>query len=82
MKKIWLALASMVLAFGVSAADISEGKQYTNLSKPVAGAPQVVEFFSFIALIAISFLKCIRSIVQLKKMYQKTPKWLVTTLTS
>ena len=47
MKKIWLALASMVLAFGVSAADISEGKQYTNLSKPVAGAPQVVEFFSF-----------------------------------
>ncbi|EPN1385259.1 thiol:disulfide interchange protein DsbA [Proteus mirabilis] len=44
MKKIWLALASMVLAFGVSAADISEGKQYTNLSKPVAGAPQVVEF--------------------------------------
>lgn len=35
----------MVLAFGVSAADISEGKQYTNLSKPVAGAPQVVEFF-------------------------------------
>lgn len=71
----------MVLAFGVSAADISEGKQYTNLSKPVAGAPQVVEFF-FIALIAISFLKCIRSIAQLKKMYQKTPKWLVTTLTS
>ena len=45
MKKIWLALASMVLAFGVSAADISEGKQYTNLSKPVAGAPQVVEFY-------------------------------------
>ncbi|MBG2874554.1 thiol:disulfide interchange protein DsbA [Proteus alimentorum] len=47
MKKIWLALASMVLAFSVSAADISEGKQYTNLSKTVAAAPDVVEFFSF-----------------------------------
>ena len=61
-EKIWLALASMVLAFSVSAADISEGKQYTNLSKPVASAPDVVEFFSFIAHTAISSLKCIKLI--------------------
>lgn len=47
MKKILLALAGMVLAFGVSAAQIQDGKQYTTLDKPVAGAPQVVEFFSF-----------------------------------
>lgn len=47
MKKIWLALASMVLAFSVSAANIAEGEEYTALSKPVAGAPDVVEFFSF-----------------------------------
>lgn len=47
MKKIWLALASMVLAFSVSAASLTEGKQYNSLSKPVANAPDVVEFFSF-----------------------------------
>ncbi|KAA5757030.1 protein disulfide oxidoreductase DsbA, partial [Klebsiella pneumoniae] len=28
MKKIWLALAGMVLAFSASAAQISDGKQY------------------------------------------------------
>ena len=73
----------MVLAFGVSAADISEGKQYTNLSKPVAGAPQVVEFSSFFAPSLLSgFLKCIKVNSTVEKMYQKTPKWLVTTLTS
>lgn len=47
MKKIWLALASMVLAFSVSAASLTEGKQYNSLSKPVENAPDVVEFFSF-----------------------------------
>lgn len=47
MKKIWLALAGMVLAFSASAADITEGKQYITLDKPVAGAPKVLEFFSF-----------------------------------
>ncbi|EOI5729065.1 thiol:disulfide interchange protein DsbA [Cronobacter malonaticus] len=47
MKKIWLALAGMVMAFSVSAADYSDGKQYNTLEKPVAGAPQVMEFFSF-----------------------------------
>lgn len=47
MKKIWLALAGMVLAFSASAADFTDGKQYITLDKPVAGAPQVLEFFSF-----------------------------------
>lgn len=47
MKKIWLALAGMVMAFSVSAADYSDGKQYNTLEKSVAGAPQVMEFFSF-----------------------------------
>lgn len=47
MKKVLLALAGMVLAFGASAAQIQDGKQYITLDKPVAGAPQVVEFFSF-----------------------------------
>jgi len=47
MKKIWLALAGMILAFSASAADITEGKQYNTVDKPVAGEPQVLEFFSF-----------------------------------
>lgn len=47
MKKVLLALAGMVLAFSASAAQITDGKQYMTLDKPVAGAPQVVEFFSF-----------------------------------
>ena len=47
MKKIWLALAGMILAFSASAAQITDGKQYTTLDKPVAGEPQVLEFFSF-----------------------------------
>ena len=44
MKKIWLALAGLVLAFSASAAQYEDGKQYTTLEKPVAGAPQVLEF--------------------------------------
>ena len=47
MKKIWLALAGMILAFSASAAQFTDGKQYTTLEKPVAGEPQVLEFFSF-----------------------------------
>ena len=47
MKKIWLALAGMILAFSATAAQYEDGKQYTTLEKPVAGAPQVLEFFSF-----------------------------------
>ncbi len=38
MKKIWLALAGLVLAFSASAAQYEDGKQYTTLEKPVAGA--------------------------------------------
>ncbi|AGH75489.1 thiol:disulfide interchange protein DsbA [Edwardsiella piscicida] len=47
MKKMWLALLGMVMAFGVSAAQFTNGEQYTTLDKPVNGAPQVLEFFSF-----------------------------------
>lgn len=44
MKKIWLALAGVILAFSASAAQFSDGKQFTTLEKPVAGEPQVLEF--------------------------------------
>lgn len=47
MKKIWLALAGMILAFSASAAQFTDGKEYVTLDKPVAGEPQVLEFFSF-----------------------------------
>lgn len=47
MKKIWLALVGMVMAFSVSAAQFSDGAQYVTLDKPVTGEPQVLEFFSF-----------------------------------
>ncbi|MCU5773472.1 thiol:disulfide interchange protein DsbA [Erwiniaceae bacterium BAC15a-03b] len=47
MKKIWFALVGLVLAFSASAAQFSDGQQYVTLGKPVAGEPQVMEFFSF-----------------------------------
>ncbi|RTF63632.1 thiol:disulfide interchange protein DsbA [Serratia marcescens] len=47
MKKIWLALVGMVMAFSASAAQFSDGAQYVTLDKPVPGEPQVLEFFSF-----------------------------------
>lgn len=47
MKKIFLALIGMVMAFSATAATFSNGAQYVTLDKPVAGEPQVLEFFSF-----------------------------------
>lgn len=47
MKKIWLALVGMVMAFSASAAQFSDGAQYITLDKPVTDEPQVLEFFSF-----------------------------------
>jgi len=47
MKKIFLALVGMVLAFSASAAQFSNGSQFVTLDKPVSGEPQVLEFFSF-----------------------------------
>lgn len=47
MKKIWLALVGMVLAFSASAAQFTNGQQYVTLDKSVTGEPQVLEFFSF-----------------------------------
>lgn len=47
MKKLWIALVGLVLAFSASAAQFTDGQQYVTLDKPVAGEPQVMEFFSF-----------------------------------
>lgn len=47
MKKIWLALVGIAMAFGASAAQFSEGDQYVKLDKSITGEPQVLEFFSF-----------------------------------
>jgi thiol:disulfide interchange protein DsbA len=47
MKKIFLALVGMVMAFSVSAAQFSDGAQYVTLDKTAANEPQVLEFFSF-----------------------------------
>lgn len=47
MKKIYLALVGMLMAFSVSAAQFSDGQQYITLKNPVPGEPQVLEFFSF-----------------------------------
>jgi len=47
MKKIWLAVAGMIMAFSASAVQFTDGKQYNTLPQPVAGEPQVMEFFSF-----------------------------------
>ncbi|MCG7368477.1 thiol:disulfide interchange protein DsbA [Pantoea sp. ACRSH] len=47
MKKIWFALVGLMLAFSASAAQFTDGQQYVSLPKPVAGEPQVLEFFSF-----------------------------------
>lgn len=47
MKKLWFALVGVVLAFGASAADFSNGKQYVELDKSATQEPQVLEFFSF-----------------------------------
>lgn len=47
MKKIWLALMGLALAFSAAAAQFTEGQQYVQLDKPATGEPQVLEFFSF-----------------------------------
>lgn len=57
MKKIWLALAGLVLAFSASAAQYEDGKQYTTLEKPVAGAPQVLGFLFLLPALLSSLKK-------------------------
>lgn len=47
MKKIWLSLVSMAMAFTAMAAHFSEGTQYVTLDKPVSSELQILEFFSF-----------------------------------
>lgn len=46
-RKFWLALVGVMMAFSASAAQFTEGQQYTKLNEPVSDLPQVVEFFSF-----------------------------------
>jgi hypothetical protein len=57
MKKIWLALAGMILAFSASAAQITDGKQYITLDKP-AGASRRCSSSRSTARTAISLKKC------------------------
>lgn len=47
MKKVWLALVGVAMAFSASAADITEGKQYEVMNKAASAEPQITEFFSF-----------------------------------
>lgn len=47
MKKVWLTLIGVIMAFSASAADFSEGKQFVTMDKPATQEPQVLEFFSF-----------------------------------
>ncbi|HBO23541.1 MULTISPECIES: thiol:disulfide interchange protein DsbA [unclassified Providencia] len=47
MKKIMLALIGIAMSFGVSAANYTEGKEYTDVKASVQNLPQVLEFFSF-----------------------------------
>ena len=63
MKKIWLALAGMILAFSASAAQFQDGKQYITLEKPIVGEPQVLEFSPSTARIATSLKKCFTSLI-------------------
>jgi hypothetical protein len=59
MKKVWLALAGMILAFSASAAQITDGKQYITLDKPIAGEPQVSSSSRSTARTAISLKVCL-----------------------
>lgn len=47
LKNIALGAVLTLSASFAMAVPLSEGAQYTTLTKPVAGAPDVVEFFSF-----------------------------------
>ncbi len=51
------ALLALLLPAVAVAADYRAGEQYSRLDKPVASAPAVVEFFSFIAALVISLPK-------------------------
>ncbi|CAJ0992733.1 thiol:disulfide interchange protein DsbA [Pantoea sp. Nvir] len=47
MKKIWVALASIILSFSATATQFTDGQQYVSLPQAVTNEPQVLEFFSF-----------------------------------
>ncbi len=64
MKNVWLALVGIVMAFSVTAAQFTDGKQYLTLDKPVTGEPQVLEFSLSIAHIVTSLKRFIRYLKQ------------------
>ncbi len=74
MKKIWLALAGMILAFSASAAQFTDGKQYNTLPQPVAGEPQVLEFFSFYCPHCYQFEQVLHVSDAVRKNCRKAPK--------
>lgn len=74
MKKVWLALAGMILAFSASAAQITDGKQYITLDKPIAGEPQVSSSFRSTARTATSLKKCCMSLTMCARNCRKALK--------
>lgn len=64
MKNVWLALVGIVMAFSVTAAQFTDGKQYLTLDKPVTGEPQVQSFSLSIAHIVTSLKRFIRYLKQ------------------
>lgn len=57
MKKIWLALAGLVLAFSASAAQYEDGKQYTTLENQLLARRKCWSFSLSSARTAISLKK-------------------------
>ena len=62
MKKIWLALAGMILAFSASAAQFTDGKQYITLEKPVAASHRYWSSSRSIAHTVTSSSRCCMSL--------------------
>lgn len=47
MRKIWLLLIGITIAFSTLSMQFNAGDQYITLDKPVTDEPQILEFFSF-----------------------------------
>lgn len=74
MKKLWLALAGMVLAFSASAAQFRGWQTIHHSEKPVAGEPQVLEFFSFYCPHCYQFEEVLHVSDNVKKNCLKAPR--------
>lgn len=62
------------LSFSASAAQFQDGKQYITLEKPVAGEPQVLEFFSFYCPHCYQFEEVLHVSDNVKKSCRKAPR--------